>query len=98
MSMSTARLDGEPATRKRFTRRREVVMHVHGGQLVVIQSGASHGLAVQMEAERFDQVQLAAGVRGEPDQVTRVRRNLRLEQHDVEHARSIFELEGDDEG
>ena len=45
--------------RQRGARRREVVVHVHGRQLVVVEAGAAHRLAIQPEAQRLDQVQLA---------------------------------------
>ena len=37
------------------------------------------------ESQGLDQVQLTAGIGGEPDEIARVRRNLRLEDHDVKH-------------
>jgi hypothetical protein len=62
-------------------------VHVHGRELVVVEPGAAHRLAVQAEAERLDQVQLAAGVGRQPDQVAGVRRDLGFEDHEVEHGR-----------
>ena len=71
---------------QRGARRREVVVHVHGGQFVVVEAGAAHRLAVQAKSQRLHQVQLTTGVGREPNQVAGVRRNLRLEDDDVEHA------------
>src|ERR1019366_2248624 len=39
----------------------------------------------QAEAERLDEVQLSAGIRGETDDITRVGRDFRLHQHDRDH-------------
>ena len=60
-------------------------MHVDPCQLGVIQAGAAHGLAVQLEAERPHEVQRAAGIRAQADDVAGIRRNLRLEENHMKH-------------
>ncbi|MNR67286.1 hypothetical protein D3C85_1911990 [compost metagenome] len=55
---------------------------------MVIQAGAAQALIVHLEAQRFDQVQLAAGIGAQADDVAGVRRNLGLEQNDMEHDRA----------
>ena len=56
------------------------------GKKVAVQPGTAQVRVGQVEAERLDQVQVRAGDRGEPDRVARVRRDARLDEHDVEHA------------
>jgi len=55
--------------------------------LVIIEAGTAQALIVQLEAQRFYQVQTAAGIGAEPDNVAGIRRNLRLKKDHVEHAR-----------
>ncbi len=55
--------------------------------LVIIQPGAAQPLVIQLKAQRLDQVQAAAGIGAEPDNVAGIRRNLRLEKDYMEHAR-----------
>jgi hypothetical protein len=57
----------------------------HARVLVIVQPGALQLLVVHREAERFDQVQRAAGVGGQPDHVAGVRRDLGVDEDDVEH-------------
>ena len=48
------------------------------GVLVIIQARTAQTLVVQLEAQRFDQMQAAAGIGAEPDNVAGIRRNFRL--------------------
>jgi hypothetical protein len=59
----------------------------HLRELVVVQTGAAQFRVVQREAQRLDQVQSAAGIGAEPDDIAGVRRNLRLVEDDLEHGR-----------
>jgi hypothetical protein len=54
--------------------------------LVIIQPGAAQALVIQLEAQRLDQVQAAAVVGAEADNVAGFRRNFRLEKDHMEHA------------
>ncbi|MNN66136.1 hypothetical protein D3C81_1816930 [compost metagenome] len=63
----------------------QVAVALQGGVLVVVQPGAAQALVVQFEAEGFDQVQMAARVGAQPDNVAGIRRNFRLKQDDVKH-------------
>lgn len=56
---------------------------------MIIQSGAAQAFVVQLESQRFDQVQLAATVGAQADNVAGVRRNFRLIEYDVKHGDSI---------
>ena len=61
-------------------------MHVDARVLVIVEPGAAQFRVFELEPERTDQVQLRAGVRAQPDHVAGVRRNLRLEEDDMQHA------------
>ena len=54
--------------------------------LMIIQPGAAQPFVVQLETQRFDQVQAATGVGAEPDNVAGIRRNFRLEKDYMKHA------------
>ena len=60
-------------------RRSEVFVHVDRGELVVVEAGAAHGFAIQAETQRFDEMELAAGVGGQADEIAGVGRDFRLE-------------------
>ncbi len=62
-------------------------MHFDGREIVIVEPGSLQALVVQAESQRFHQVQRRAGVRAQADHIARIRRNLGLEQHDVEHGR-----------
>ena len=66
-----------------------VGMAAQFGVFVVIQPGAPQQLVVHREAQRLDQVQLAAGVGTEPDHVAGVRRDFGVDEDDVEHGFSL---------
>ena len=55
----------------------------HRGEFAVIETGAAQAGIIEGETQRFDQVQRAAGVGAEPDDVARVRRNLGFVEDDV---------------
>ena len=56
----------------------------HVDQWPIVQSGAANGLLVNRESEGMDQVQDAGRGSAESGNVTRVRRNFRLDENDVE--------------
>jgi hypothetical protein len=53
--------------------------------LVVVETGTAQVAILQSKAQRFYQVQLAAGIAGKANDVAGVGRNLWLVQHKVEH-------------
>jgi CBS domain-containing protein len=59
-------------------------MDLHVGQLVVIEARPLYSASVEPETERPDEVQPGSRVRAKPDHVTRIRRDFRLEQDDVQ--------------
>src|SRR5690554_1225773 len=63
-------------------------MDSDGGVFAVVQPGPPHLFVFQGKPQRFDQVQLAAGVGAEPDDIAGVRRHLRLIQNHIQHQRS----------
>lgn len=65
----------------------EVRMALQRGIFVVVESGATQALVVHLEAQRFDQMQVAAAVGAQPDNVAGIRRNFWLKKDDVKHAR-----------
>ena len=62
-------------------------MALQGGVFVIIQPGAAQAFVIQFEAQRLDQVQVAAAVGAEPDNVAGIGRYFRLKKDDVKHAR-----------
>ena len=75
-----ARAGGE-----RRAARGEVAVHAHARVLVVVEARALHVAIVEAEAQRFDEMQLDAGIGGEPDRVAGVGRDLGMDQDDGEH-------------
>src|SRR5207302_1004144 len=65
-------------------------MHLHAGQLVVIEAGALELPVLHRKAQRLDQMQACAGVRREPDHVAGVWRNLGLHEDDLKHGAGTF--------
>ena len=65
----------------------KVGVAMQGGVLVVIETGTTQALVIQLEAQRFDQMQVAAAVGAQPDNVAGIRRNFWLKKDDVKHAR-----------
>lgn len=65
----------------------EVRMALQRGIFVVVETGAAQALVVHLETQRFDQMQVAAAVGAQPDNVAGVRRNFWLKKDDVKHAR-----------
>ncbi len=81
-----ARGNGEdPVGPHRFPPLFEAVILLHPSQLVIIEPGAARPRAVQLEAERMDQVQRSAGIGCQTNDVPGVRRDLRLKEDDVKH-------------
>ncbi|MNH38532.1 hypothetical protein D3C79_995860 [compost metagenome] len=54
---------------------------------MVIQPSTAQPLVVELEADRFDQVQRAATVGAEANDIAGIGRNFRLKEDDVKHAR-----------
>jgi hypothetical protein len=79
--------EGMPvAARQRRTHCLPVLVHGEVGQFVIVEARAAHGFLVQRETQRPDQVQTAAAVGGEADDVARIAGNFRLKKNDVKHA------------
>ena len=57
----------------------------HRGKFVVIQAGSAEANVVQLKAKRLDQVQLAAGIGTQANDVASVGRDFGLEQDDMAH-------------
>ena len=57
-------------------------MHDDSRVLVVVEPRSFELAIVHPESQRFDQVQIGCGVRGETNHVARVGRNLRVHEHD----------------
>ena len=55
--------------------------------LVVIEPGAAQALVVELKADGLNQMQVAAAVGAQPDNVAGIRRNFWLKKDDVKHAR-----------
>src|ERR1700722_12285178 len=64
----------------------EIRVNFDGCEIVIVEPRSLQALVIQKEAQRLDQVQSRAGVRAQAYGVTGIRRNLRLEQHDMKHA------------
>ncbi len=81
--------DEWPSTGQRRETLVDVDMRAHVSHCVVIETGAAHRLETDVEADRLHQVQGAARVGAQADDVARVGRDLRLDEHDVEHERLL---------
>lgn len=62
-------------------------MALERGVLVIIQAGAAQAFIIQLEAQRLDQMQVAAAVGAEPDNVAGIWRYFRLKKDYVKHER-----------
>ncbi len=62
---------------------REIGMLLNRGELAVVEPGASQALVVELESERMNQVQSAAGIGAQAYDIAGIRRNLRLIEHDM---------------
>ena len=58
---------------------------LYAGVLVVVQTGAAHVAVFHRKAQRLNQVQLAARVGGQANDVACIRRNFRLNENDMKH-------------
>lgn len=65
----------------------QALVTLERGILVVVQPCPAQALVVQFEADRLDQVQVAAAVGAQADDVAGIRRNFWLKKDDVKHAR-----------
>ena len=65
----------------------QVGMALERRVLVVIEPGPAQALVVQLKTDRLDQMQVAAAVGAQPDNVAGIRRNFWLKKDDVKHAR-----------
>ena len=63
----------------------QAVMAFQCRVFVIVQPGAAQALVIQLETQWLDQVQLAAGVGTQADDVAGIGRDFRLEQHDMKH-------------
>ena len=62
-----------------------VLVHGHGREFMIIQPCAAHLGVIDGKAQRFDEVQGAAGVGAQADDVAGVGRDFGLDKDDVEH-------------
>ena len=62
-----------------------VLVHGHGREFMIIQPCAAHFCVVDGKAQRFDEVQGAAGVGAQADDVAGVGRDFGLDKDDVKH-------------
>ena len=62
-----------------------VIVHGHGCEFMIIQPRTAHLGVVDGKAQRFDEVQGAAGVGAQADDVAGVGRDFGLDKDDVEH-------------
>ena len=62
-----------------------VLVHGHGREFMIIQPRAAHLGVVDGKAHRFDEVQGAAGIGAQADDVAGVGRDFGLDKDDVEH-------------
>ena len=77
MTTLTAGLNRNKATLwKRLLVRRQIAPNLNAGELVVIEAGAAQARIVQLEPKGLDQMQSAAGVRTESDDVTGIGDNI----------------------
>ena len=65
----------------------QVRMTLQRGIFVVVETGTAQAFVVHLETQRFDQMQVAAAVGAQPDNVAGIRRNFWLKKDDVKHAR-----------
>src|SRR5690606_7454931 len=86
-SRGAGRQREETPVAKRRQALRPVRMHAHLCQVVVIEAGTPELLVLERVAERLHEMQPAAGVRRQADDVTRVGRDLGMDEDDLEHAR-----------
>ena len=85
MTTLTAGLNRNKATLwKRLLVRRQIAPNLNAGELVVIEAGAAQAGVVQLEPKGLDQMQSAAGVRTESDDVTGIGWDLRLAQNKMQ--------------
>lgn len=81
-----ARLDAEePCAAEYLEAGGKVCVHLQLRELLVVEAGAAHCLARELEAERLHDVERRAAVGAQADDVAGIGRDLRLEEHDVEH-------------
>ena len=77
----------QPWVPQAFQAAGQVGVALERGVLVVVQPGAAQALVVHVEAQGLDQMQVAATVGAQPDNVAGIRRNFWLKKDDVKHAR-----------
>ena len=88
-----ARREGEHSLDARVLIANEIVprrMALQIRVLVIVEPRALELLVVHGKAERLDQVQPRTGVGAQPDHIAGVGRNLRVDEHDVEHGGGIL--------
>jgi hypothetical protein len=60
-------------------------MNLHRGILVIIKASAPHAGILKWKPERFDQVQLGAGICTQANDIAGVGRDFRLDQYNMKH-------------
>ncbi len=70
-------------------------MPVHHGELAVIEPGAPDRASIELESERLDQMQSAAGIGAQTDDVAGIRWNLWLVQDDLKHRAIVMRQRAD---
>ncbi len=91
--MRTARGQREQASRLHIARERlQIRIFTHLGPLVIIQTGTLELAVFQLESQRMNQMQMAAGVRAKAYDVAGVGRYLRLKQDDMKHSQNRHEI------
>ncbi len=88
VSACGSRRESEPTSRQRCPSTGDVAVHRHGRVLVIVEPAPTQLGVVEGEAERFDEMQVDAGVRAQPDDVAGVGGDLGLDEHDV-HAPNV---------
>ncbi len=82
---ATRRGEPSPILTQRRSARRPRIPDRRVGELVIVESTAAQRGTVQIEAERPHEMQPGTHVRAEADDVSRVRGDLRFDEHDLEH-------------
>jgi hypothetical protein len=84
------RLDG-PETPSREARQASPPVGVHAQVRVfmVVESRPAHLGIIEREAERMHEMQLSAGIRAQPNHITRVRRNFGMNEDNGDHEQQV---------
>ncbi len=77
----------QPWIAQAFQASGQALVALERGILVVVQPRAPQALVIQFEADGLDQVQVAAAVGAQANDIAGIRRNFWLKKDDVKHAR-----------